>query len=48
MILRGTFLTACAALLLAAPPFLNNYGIYLLSYWLVFVIATMGLNLTEG
>jgi branched-chain amino acid transport system permease protein len=34
--------------LLAAPPFLKNYGIYLLSYWLVFVIATMGLNLTIG
>lgn len=37
-----------AALLLAAPPFLKNYGIYLLSYWMVFVIATMGLNLTVG
>ena len=28
--------------------FLKNYGIYLFSYWLVFVIATMGLNLTMG
>jgi len=36
------------ALLLAVPPFLKNYGIYLISYWLVFVIATMGLNLTVG
>lgn len=36
------------ALLLAAPPMLKNYGLYLLSYWLVFVIATMGLNLTVG
>lgn len=35
-------------LLLAAPPFLKNYGVYLLTYWLVFVIATMGLNLTVG
>ena len=35
-------------LLLAVPPFLKNYGIYLISYWLVFVIATMGLNLTVG
>jgi branched-chain amino acid transport system permease protein len=35
-------------LLLAVPPFLKNYGIYLVSYWLVFVIATMGLNLTVG
>lgn len=41
-------IAACAVLLLAAPPFLKNYGIYLLSYWLVFVIATMGLNLTVG
>lgn len=36
------------AFLLAAPPFLKNYGVYLFSYWLVFVIATMGLNLTVG
>ena len=36
------------ALLIAVPPFLKNYGIYLFSYWLVFVIATMGLNLTVG
>jgi branched-chain amino acid transport system permease protein len=41
-------IAACAVLLLAAPPFLKNYGIYLLSYWLVFVIATMGLNLSLG
>ncbi|MBT2325809.1 branched-chain amino acid ABC transporter permease [Variovorax paradoxus] len=34
--------------LLVAPNFLKNYGIYLLSYWLVFIIATMGLNLTVG
>jgi branched-chain amino acid transport system permease protein len=37
-----------AAILLAAPPFLKNYGVYLLSYWMVFIIATMGLNLTVG
>ncbi|MGY4827351.1 branched-chain amino acid ABC transporter permease [Sphaerotilaceae bacterium SBD11-9] len=35
-------------LLIAIPPFLKNYGIYLFSYWLVFVIANMGLNLTIG
>jgi branched-chain amino acid transport system permease protein len=35
-------------LLVAAPPLLKNYGVYLLSYWLVFVIAVMGLNLTVG
>lgn len=37
-----------AAVLLVLPPFLRSYGIYLLSYWLVFVMATMGLNLTVG
>ena len=36
------------AVLLVLPPFLRGYGIYLLTYWLVFVIATMGLNLTVG
>jgi branched-chain amino acid transport system permease protein len=39
---------ALLALLLFVPPLLKNYGIYLFSYWLVFVIATMGLNLTIG
>ncbi len=37
-----------ALLMLVAPQFLKNYGIYLLTYWLVFIIATMGLNLTIG
>ncbi|WP_411878910.1 branched-chain amino acid ABC transporter permease [Polaromonas sp. YR568] len=37
-----------ALLVLVAPQFLKNYGIYLLTYWLVFIIATMGLNLTIG
>lgn len=41
-------MAACAILLLAAPQFMKNYGIYLLTYWLVFIIATMGLNLTVG
>src|SRR5436190_13145248 len=36
------------AALLVLPPFLRSYGLYLFSYWLVFVIATMGLNLTVG
>ncbi len=35
-------------LVLVAPQFLKNYGIYLLTYWLVFIVATMGLNLTIG
>jgi branched-chain amino acid transport system permease protein len=42
------FTLAAAALLLVAPQYLKNYGVYLLSYWLVFVIAIMGLNLTTG
>src|ERR1044071_8020864 len=36
------------AALVVLPPFLRSYGIYLLSYGLVFVIATMELNLTVG
>jgi branched-chain amino acid transport system permease protein len=36
------------AVLLFLPPFLKNYGVYLFSLWLVFVVATMGLNLTVG
>ncbi len=41
-------LAVVGVVLLAVPPFLKNYGVYLFSYWLVFVIATMGLNLTVG
>jgi branched-chain amino acid transport system permease protein len=45
----ATVFTVLGALLvLVAPQYLKNYGIYLLSYWLVFIIATMGLNLTIG
>jgi branched-chain amino acid transport system permease protein len=44
MLLAGLVLL----LFLAIPPFLKSYGVYLFSYWLVFVIATMGLNLTVG
>lgn len=36
------------AALLFIPPFLKNYGLYLFSLWLVYVVATMGLNLTVG
>ncbi|OIQ74531.1 autoinducer 2 import system permease protein LsrC [mine drainage metagenome] len=42
------FIAVCALLMLVAPQFLKNYGIYLLTYWLIFIIATMGLNLTLG
>jgi branched-chain amino acid transport system permease protein len=41
-------LLAMLALLLGAPPLLKSYGVYLFTYWLVYVIATMGLNLTIG
>jgi branched-chain amino acid transport system permease protein len=40
--------TIAMAALLVLPPALRSYGVYLLTYWLVFVIATMGLNLTVG
>ncbi|MEX8518844.1 MAG: branched-chain amino acid ABC transporter permease [Leptothrix sp. (in: b-proteobacteria)] len=41
-------LLAILALLLGAPPLLKSYGVYLFTYWVVFIIATMGLNLTIG
>ena len=39
---------ALLVLLLAVPPLLKSYGVYLFTYWLVFIVATMGLNLTVG
>ncbi len=35
-------------LMIALPHFLKNFGVYMLTYWLVFIIATLGLNLTVG
>ena len=35
-------------LLVAVPTQLKSYGIYLISTWLVYIIANMGLNLTVG
>jgi branched-chain amino acid transport system permease protein len=46
--LTGVFLALTALILIVVPPFLKNYGVYLFSLWLVFVVATMGLNLTVG
>ncbi len=46
--LRWALLAGAALLLLAVPTLLKNYGIYLLTMWLVYVVATMGLNLTVG
>jgi branched-chain amino acid transport system permease protein len=34
--------------LIIVPSFLKNYGIHMFTTWLVFIIATMGLNLTVG
>jgi branched-chain amino acid transport system permease protein len=35
-------------ILLVVPAQLKSHGIYLFTYWLIYVIATMGLNLTVG
>ena len=36
------------AIFIVVPNFLKNYGIHIFTTWLVFIIATMGLNLTVG
>jgi branched-chain amino acid transport system permease protein len=41
-------IAVAAVFLCVTPLFLKNYGIYLLTTWLIFVVATMGLNLTVG
>jgi branched-chain amino acid transport system permease protein len=46
--IHSASLGVALAALLVAPHLMKNYGIYLLTYWLVYVIATMGLNLTVG
>lgn len=47
---RFSLLIALLALvvLAVAPAYFKNYGIHLFTTWLVFIIATMGLNLTVG
>lgn len=46
---KNTLLSLLFALtVLGLPPFLKNYGVYMFSTWLIYVIATMGLNLTVG
>jgi branched-chain amino acid transport system permease protein len=42
------FALVILAALIIAPNFLKNYGIHMFTTWLVFIIATMGLNLTVG
>lgn len=45
---QAFFLLALAAVLVALPLGLKNYGVYLLSLWAVFAAAALGLNLTLG
>jgi branched-chain amino acid transport system permease protein len=42
------FLFIAVAALVIAPHFLKTYGLYLLTLWLVYIIAALGLNLTVG
>lgn len=35
-------------ILAIVPAYLKNYGVHIFTTWLVFIIATMGLNLTVG
>jgi branched-chain amino acid transport system permease protein len=42
------FALVVLAALIIVPSFLKNYGIHMFTTWLVFIIATMGLNLTVG
>jgi branched-chain amino acid transport system permease protein len=42
------FAIVVLAALIIVPNFLKNYGIHMFTTWLVFIIATMGLNLTVG
>ncbi len=42
------FAVLVLAALVIVPGFLKNYGIHMFTTWLVFIIASMGLNLTVG
>ena len=46
--LHLVFALAALVAVIVVPSFLKNYGIHLFTTWLVFIIATMGLNLTVG
>jgi branched-chain amino acid transport system permease protein len=43
-----TLLALGVTALAVAPMFLKTYGLYLLTLWLVYIIAALGLNLTVG
>ena len=47
LVLSATLVLGSLAVVLL-PTQLKNHGIYLFTYWLIYVIATMGLNLTVG
>ena len=42
------FIALALAALIALPAFLKTYGLYLLTLWLVYIVAALGLNLTVG
>jgi branched-chain amino acid transport system permease protein len=46
--LQWMLLLAVIAVLAIAPNFLKSYGVYLLTLWCVYLMATFGLNLTVG
>jgi branched-chain amino acid transport system permease protein len=46
--LKPLGLLLCLALLIVAPMGQGNYIVYILTSWLIFAIAAMGLNLTLG
>ena len=49
MSVKHAVLSLLALLSLAVlPTFFKSYGIYIFTSWLIFIIATMGLNLTVG
>jgi branched-chain amino acid transport system permease protein len=49
MNIRHLLLALVALLaLIALPTFFKSYGIFIFTSWLIFIIATMGLNLTVG
>lgn len=43
-----SLLAIAIAALVIAPSLLKTYGLYLLTLWLVYIIAALGLNLTVG
>jgi branched-chain amino acid transport system permease protein len=43
-----TLLGVAIAALVIAPSLLKTYGLYLLTLWLVYIVAALGLNLTVG